>query len=152
MTAGQIGNGSEDPDRDRRRRAWWNDGRRLPSAGRFAVTVYEQAPAFSRIGAGIILCANVMKVLRRLGIEQMASSIPASRRSYISRAWDTGETMYKIDFDAASEVRFGGPYVNIHRGDLHAVLEHGVTPGTIAFNHRLVALRRDRRRDAAGLR
>ena len=42
----------------------------LQRAG-FAVTVYEQAPAFSRIGAGIILSANVMKVLRRLDLEQM---------------------------------------------------------------------------------
>ena len=33
----------------------------------FTVTVYEQAPAFSRIGAGIILSANVMKVLLRVG-------------------------------------------------------------------------------------
>jgi 6-hydroxynicotinate 3-monooxygenase len=59
---------------------------------------------------------------------------------YISRAWDTGETMYKIDFDAASEQRFGGPYLNIHRGDLHAALEKGVAPGSIAYNHRLLAL------------
>jgi 6-hydroxynicotinate 3-monooxygenase len=68
---------------------------------------------------------------------------------YISRAWDTGETMYKIEFDAESEARFGGPYANIHRGDLHAVLEKGVAPGSIAFNHRLVAL--DETRDAIGL-
>jgi len=36
----------------------------------FPVTVYEQAPAFSRIGAVIILSANAMKACRRLGIEQ----------------------------------------------------------------------------------
>jgi 6-hydroxynicotinate 3-monooxygenase len=41
----------------------------LQRAG-FPVTVYEQAPAFSRIGAGIILSANAMKAFRRLGIEQ----------------------------------------------------------------------------------
>jgi 6-hydroxynicotinate 3-monooxygenase len=106
----------------------------------FAVTVYEQAPEFSRIGAGIILSANVMKVLRRLGIEQMIVETGIKADSYISRAWDTGETMYKIEFDAASEARFGGPYLNIHRGDLHSVLEKGVAPGSIAFNHRLIAL------------
>ena len=111
----------------------------LQRAG-FAVTIYEQAPAFSRIGAGIILSANVMKVLRRLGLEQMVVEIGIKANCYISRAWDTGETMYKIDFDAESEARFGGPYANIHRGDLHAVLEKGVAPGSIAFNHRLVAL------------
>ena len=111
----------------------------LQRAG-FAVTIFEQAPAFSRIGAGIILSSNVTKVLRRLGLEQMIVDAGIKADCYISRAWDTGETLYKIEFDAASEARFGGPYANIHRGDLHAVLGKGLAPGSIAFNHRLVAL------------
>ncbi|MBO0754417.1 MAG: FAD-dependent monooxygenase, partial [Bradyrhizobiaceae bacterium] len=106
----------------------------------FAVTVYEQAEAFTRVGAGIILSANVMKVLRRLGIELSLIDFGIKPHSYISRAWDSGETLYEIVFDAASEQRFGGPYLNVHRGDLHAVLERVVTPGTIAFNHHLVDL------------
>jgi 6-hydroxynicotinate 3-monooxygenase len=112
----------------------------LQRAG-FDVKVYEQAPVFSRIGAGIILSANVTKVLRRLGLERALIDVGIKPYCYISRAWDTGETMYKIVFDVESEEHFGGPYLNIHRGDLHAVLEHAVTPGTIAFNHRLVDLK-----------
>jgi 6-hydroxynicotinate 3-monooxygenase len=106
----------------------------------FDVRVYEQAPTFSRIGAGIILSANATKVLRRLDLEPglIAAGIKSNR--YISRAWNTGETLYEIMFDAASERHFGGPYVHIHRGDLHAVLERGVKPGTVAFDHRLVDL------------
>jgi 6-hydroxynicotinate 3-monooxygenase len=111
----------------------------LQRAG-FSVAVYEQAPAFSRIGAGIILSANVMKAFRRLGIEQSLVETGIKPHSYISRAWDTGQKTYEIQFDAASEARYGGPYVNIHRGDLHSVLERVVDPGTIAFNHRLVGL------------
>jgi 2-polyprenyl-6-methoxyphenol hydroxylase-like FAD-dependent oxidoreductase len=57
----------------------------LQRAG-FAVTIYEQAPAFSRIGAGIILSANVMKVLRRLGLEQMVVDIGIKANCYISRS------------------------------------------------------------------
>ena len=141
MTAGQIGNGSEDADCGRGRRARRDDGPAgFPQRAGFAVTIYEQAPAFSRIGAGIILSANVMKVLRRLGLEQMVVEIGIKANCYVSRAWDTGETMYRIDFDTENEARFGGPYANIHRGDLHAVLEQGVAPGSIAFNHRLVTL------------
>ena len=63
----------------------------LQRAG-FPVNVYEQAPAFSRIGAGIILVANVMKVLRRLGIEDALIAAGIKSQCYISRAWDTGET------------------------------------------------------------
>jgi 6-hydroxynicotinate 3-monooxygenase len=121
----------------------------LQRAG-FDVTIYEQAPAFSRIGAGIMLGANVTKVLRRLGVEQLVVETGIKADCYISRAWDTGETLYEIAYDAVNEARFGGPCVNIHRGDLHAVLEKGVKPGTIAFNHRLVAL--DETPDATRLR
>src|SRR4029078_10352363 len=71
----------------------------LQRAG-FAVTIYEQAPAFSRIGAGIILSANVMKVLRRLGLEQMVVETGIKADCYVSRAWDTGDTMYRIRFHA----------------------------------------------------
>jgi 6-hydroxynicotinate 3-monooxygenase len=120
----------------------------LQRAG-FLVTVYEQAPAFSRIGAGIILSANAMKAFRRLGIEQDLIETGIKPESYVSRAWDSGKPMYEIKFDAASEARYGGPYMNIHRGDLHGVLERVVTPGTIAFDHRLVGL--DESREAVRL-
>ncbi|HTV35769.1 MAG TPA: FAD-dependent monooxygenase, partial [Xanthobacteraceae bacterium] len=111
----------------------------LQRAG-FEVKVYEQAPAFSRIGAGIILSANVIKVLRRLGLEEPLIAAGIKSQSYVSRAWDTGEIMAEFVFDAASERRYGGPYVHIHRGDLHAVLERGVAPGTIAFDYQLTDL------------
>jgi 6-hydroxynicotinate 3-monooxygenase len=115
----------------------------LQRAG-FAVQVYEQAPAFSRIGAGIILSANVSKVLRRLGLEDALVAAGIKSERYVSRAWDTGETIYEIVFDAESERRYGGPYVHIHRGDLHEVLVRGVAPGTVAFDHQLVDLKETR--------
>lgn len=34
------------------------------------VAVYEQAPRFERVGAGIQMMPNSMKVLRRLGVEE----------------------------------------------------------------------------------
>jgi 6-hydroxynicotinate 3-monooxygenase len=120
----------------------------LQRAG-FSATVYEQAPTFSRIGAGIILSANATKVLRRLGLEQDLTEVGIKAECYISRAWDTGTTQYEIYFDAASEQRFGGPYLNVHRGDLHGVLEKAVAPGSIAFDHRLVDLQETS--DAVGL-
>lgn len=111
----------------------------LQRAG-FGVTVYEQAAAFSRVGAGIILSANVMKVLRRLGLERRLLETGISPDAFVSRAWDTGETLYELTLDAQSEARFGAPYINVHRGDLHAVLEAALQPGSIAFGHDLVAL------------
>ena len=34
-----------------------------------AVTVYEQAPAFARVGAGIQMGPNAVRILRHLGLE-----------------------------------------------------------------------------------
>jgi 6-hydroxynicotinate 3-monooxygenase len=103
----------------------------------FPVRIYEQADAFSRIGAGIILSANVSKVLRRLDVERGLIDRGIRPDSFISRAWDTGQTLYEIVLDEASEKRFGGPYLNIHRGDLHAVLGDAVPHELISFGHRL---------------
>ncbi len=106
----------------------------------FEARVYEQAPAFSRIGAGIILSPNAAKVLRRLDLEDMLVAAGIKAHCYVSRAWDTGRTLYRIDFNVETEAKFGGPYLNVHRGDLHAILDHGMKPGTVAFNHRLLAI------------
>jgi 6-hydroxynicotinate 3-monooxygenase len=111
----------------------------LQRAG-FAVTIYEQAPTFSRIGAGIILSANVTKVLRRLDVERPLLEIGIRPDAFVSRAWDTGETLYELPLDGTSERHFGGPYINVHRGDLQAVLASAVRPGSIAFGHCLTDL------------
>ena len=47
---------------------------------------------------------------------------------------------HELDFDAACEARFDGPFVNIHRADLHRILQAPLAPGTIRFGHRLAGL------------
>ncbi|MCX7318277.1 MAG: FAD-dependent monooxygenase [Hyphomicrobiales bacterium] len=108
----------------------------LQRAG-FAVAVYEQTPGFSRIGAGIILGANVSKVLRRLDLEDAFAATGIRPDAFLSRAWDSGEQLYRLDFDADCESRFGGPFVTIHRADLHQLLQRPLVPDTIRFGHKL---------------
>jgi 6-hydroxynicotinate 3-monooxygenase len=111
----------------------------LQRAG-FSVAVYEQSQGFSRIGAGIILGANVSKVLRRLDLEAAFTTTGIRPDAFLSRAWATGEQLYKLDFDAECEARFGGPFVNIHRADLHQLLQRPLQPGTIRFGHKLAGV------------
>ena len=103
----------------------------------FSVKVYEQASAFSRIGAGIHLSSNVMLVMRRLGIEKTLCDIGLHPDAFVSRQWDTGEILFELPFDPASEAHFGAAYINVHRGDLHAVLKSALDHGTIAFGKKL---------------
>ena len=103
----------------------------------FRVQVYEQATTFSRIGAGIHLSPNVMLVMRHLGIEQALSDIALHPDAFVSRQWDSGEILFELPFGPASEARYGAAYINVHRGDLHAVLGSALEPGTVAFGRKL---------------
>jgi 6-hydroxynicotinate 3-monooxygenase len=111
----------------------------LQRAG-FNVKVYEQAPAFSRIGAGIHLSANVMTVMKRLGIQQKLVDIGLTPDAFVSRKWDSGDILSELPLGAAGEARFGAPYINVHRGDLHAVLESALDHNTVSFGHRLTSI------------
>lgn len=106
----------------------------------FPVTVYEQTPSFSRIGAGIILGANAAKVLRRLELERGLVETGIRPDAFVSRAWDTGETTWELYFDAEINARFDGPFVNIRRADLHRLLQGALAPGTIRFGHRIAGI------------
>src|ERR1700730_6998231 len=103
----------------------------------FPVKVYEQASAFSRIGAGIHLSSNVMMVMRAVGIDTKLSAIGLHPYSFVTRRWDTGEVLFELPFDPASEARYGAAYINVHRGDLHSILESALEPNTVAFGKKL---------------
>jgi 6-hydroxynicotinate 3-monooxygenase len=111
----------------------------LQRAG-FAVTVFEQTASFARIGAGIVMGANAVCPLLHLGLGAALLAAAIKPDSFLSRSWDTGETLYELVLDPASEQRFGGPFLNVHRADLHDVLQTALRPGTIVFGHRLVGL------------
>ena len=90
----------------------------LGQAG-FDVQVYEQAAHFSRLGAGIQMMPNSMKVLRRIGIEARVRSSSFEPYSHLNRRWDTGEVMRELPMP---ESLFDAPYLCMHRGDLHEAL------------------------------
>ena len=105
----------------------------------FRVQVHEQAKGFQRIGAGIQMGPNAMRVLAALGLEPHLKRIGFSPRSWTARAWDTGEQLGVLDF-ADAEARYGAPYLLLHRGDLHASLSSVVPPQLIRFDSKLVGL------------
>ena len=53
------------------------------------VTVYEQAAQFIRLGAGIQIGCNAMKVLRGLGLESRLREQSFYPRSWNNRDWRT---------------------------------------------------------------
>jgi len=104
------------------------------------VAVYEQASQFARIGAGIQIGCNAMKVLRKLGLEQRLRGQSFYPRSWNNRDWRTGEVKFDMIFGESAEAKFGAPYLLAHRGDLHAALASIVPEDCLHLGHRLVGL------------
>jgi len=104
------------------------------------VDVYEQAEQFARLGAGIQVGCNAMKVLRTLGLEQRMRQQSFYPRSWNNRDWRTGEVKFDMIFGESAEQKFGAPYLLAHRGDLHAALASAVPAGCIRLGHKLIGL------------
>jgi 2-polyprenyl-6-methoxyphenol hydroxylase-like FAD-dependent oxidoreductase len=103
----------------------------------FAPEVYEQAQRFERIGAGIQMMPNSMKVLRGIGVEERLRSVAFAPFSHLNRLWDTGAVMRELPMP---EALFGAPYLCMHRGDLHEALLGALPPASIHLGKKLVGL------------
>src|SRR5580693_8753282 len=90
----------------------------LRQAG-FEVRVYEQAQSFARVGAGVQMMPNSMKVLRGIGVEGPLRRVSFQPYSHLNREWDTGRVMRELPMP---EDLFGAPYLCMHRADLHDAL------------------------------
>jgi 2-polyprenyl-6-methoxyphenol hydroxylase-like FAD-dependent oxidoreductase len=108
----------------------------LREAG-FDVRVYEQAHAFTRVGAGIQMMPNSMKVLRGIGVEVRLRRVAFQPYSHLNREWDTGRVMRELPMP---EDLFGAPYLCMHRADLHDALLSTLPPENIHLGKKLVGL------------
>lgn len=111
-------------------------GALLQKAG-FKVDIYEQAPAFSRLGAGIHMGPNVLKIFRRMGIEDALVEMGSKPTHWFSRDGATGDYMSRIPLGDFAVREYGAHYITVHRGDLHALQISALEPGTLHFDKRL---------------
>ncbi|MHC8944060.1 6-hydroxynicotinate 3-monooxygenase [Advenella incenata] len=114
----------------------------LQKAG-FEVEVYEQAPEFSRLGAGIHVGPNAMKVFRRMGLEKELEQMGSHPDFWFSRDGNSGEYLSRIPLGAWAKKEYGASYITIHRGDMHALQMSSIKPGTVHFGKKLETLEDD---------
>ena len=108
-----------------------------------SVRVYEQAPAFARVGAGIQMAPNAVKVLRALGVEDRLRKIAFQSPRMLSRVWDSGEVTSDMPMAETAEAKFGAPYFFLHRADLHAAIASIVPSGMVELNRKLTGFEQD---------
>ena len=88
-----------------------------------AVTVLEQAPALTEVGAGLQLSPNAMRALDAMGAGEGARALGSRPEAVELRTHASGRTVYRLALGRTAESRWGAPYLNIHRADLLSVLE-----------------------------
>lgn len=107
------------------------------------VQVFEQAARFARVGSGIQMAPNAVKVLRYLGIEDVLRRTAFQADFAISRTWDTGVETSRLPLGSEVERAFGAPYLFLHRADLHAAIAGIVPSEVVHLGMKLAAIDQD---------
>ena len=87
-----------------------------------AVRLFEQAPEFKEIGAGIQLGPNVFRMFECLGVTDEVNKFAVFPESLLMRDSVTGQEVTRISLGKEFLAKFNYPYAVIHRADLHRVL------------------------------
>ena len=90
------------------------------------VTVLEQAPALTEVGAGIQLSPNASRVLVDLGLGAALAKSAVSPREIRVHSSRAGGEVARTIVGPTVEARYGAPFWVIHRADLLAVLAAAV--------------------------
>jgi 6-hydroxynicotinate 3-monooxygenase len=101
------------------------------------VQVYEQAPRFARIGAGIQMMPNSIKVLRGIGIEQRLRETSFAPYSHLNRDGYSGAITRELPMP---ENLYNAPYLCMHRADLHDALASAVPKEIVHLGKKLIGL------------
>jgi salicylate hydroxylase len=86
------------------------------------VRVFERAPSFSEVGAGVQLGPNVTRILCGWGLErELAAAAAFPERLQVFNA-ASGAELGALPLGRPMFDRYGAPYATIHRADLHRML------------------------------
>ena len=102
-----------------------------------AAELFEQAPAFGQVGAGIQVSCNATRILRALGLGDALARVTYYPEGRDYRAWDSGERLYYTPLGQRAEKHFGAPYYTAYRADLLDVLLSGLGKDGFHLNARI---------------
>ncbi len=84
--------------------------------------VFEQAPGFSEVGAGLQLGPNATRILRQWGLLEEARAMGCEPQRLVARDAMTGRELSSLPLGLDFQVRYHAPYLTLHRSDLHGLL------------------------------
>ena len=103
------------------------------------VQIYERAPAFGEVGAGISLTPNAVKGLESLGLGEFLTTQANEPLDQIMLHGTTGEELLRIDRRRCRET-YGAAYYQMHRADLLNALIGGLGDELCQLNKQVIAI------------
>jgi salicylate hydroxylase len=84
--------------------------------------VFERAPFFEEIGAGIQLSPNATALLERLGVMAGLAGKVSEPETLAIRDASNGALLARMPLGRIARARYGSPYCTLHRADLQTAL------------------------------
>ena len=107
------------------------------------VSIFEQAPELSEVGAGLTITPNATKGLMYLGLEKQMKEVGMAHKQQGVRHFETGEMIVPLERGEKMLEKYGAYQFQAHRADVHDVLIDELklhNSNTIYTNHELIDL------------
>ncbi|WP_327596200.1 FAD-dependent monooxygenase [Streptomyces chartreusis] len=106
-----------------------------------SATVYEQAPALTEVGAGILVAPNAVRLLRRLGVmERLLQRAVPLEWAWEFRRWADGRVLSVERLGGVCERLYGERTYTVHRADLLDTVRSAVPDGWVRLGRRCTAV------------
>jgi salicylate hydroxylase len=102
--------------------------------------IFERAPMFGEVGAGVQMTPNAVKVLSELGLDSQLKMIGFLPQAMVGRNWKTARELFRTPLKESCPELYGAPFYHVHRADLHAALASDITPTQATFGAHCIGM------------
>lgn len=96
--------------------------------------IFERAPAFGEIGAGVQMTPNAVKVLEALGLGEELQKVGFLPEAMVGRNWEDARQLFRTPLKAVCPKLFDANFYHVHRADLLSILCEGIDTSKVTFN------------------
>jgi salicylate hydroxylase len=103
--------------------------------------VYEQAPKLHDVGAGIVVPPNMVRVIRRLGLDSRLPDFAVQlETAWEFRRWQDGKVLFAQPMGEECRRLYDAHCYVAHRADLRAMLQQALPARLLRLDHRCVSV------------
>ncbi|MBE3639876.1 FAD-dependent monooxygenase [Mangrovicoccus algicola] len=95
--------------------------------------IFEKAPAFGEVGAGVQITPNAVKAIKGIGLYDGLLARAFHPQAIVGRNWQSAAENFRIPLGEEFRAHYDAPFIHIHRADLLELFTEGLPPGICHF-------------------